>query len=281
MRVKITADSTCDLPADLVEKYNIGITPLYIIMDDKQYKDRLEINVTDIFQYVDSGKGMTRSNAINISEYQEYFTEWLKGYDALIHINISGLLSACNQSAVVAAEDFDNVYVVDSLNLSTGSGHVVLNAAIMASEGMAPDKIVENLNNIIPKVEASFVIGTLKYLHLGGRCSSLQALGANLLKLNPCIDVIDGKMDVTKKYRGTFDKIILQYVEDRLANRDDIDDKRLFVTYPPTVSKELIDKIVEKAKSLRNFEEIICSEAGCVVSNHCGPTCVGVLFIRK
>ena len=281
MRVRISADSTCDLPADLIEKYNIGISPLYIIKDDKQYKDRLEINVKDIFEYVESGKGITRSNAINISEYQEYFAEWLKGYDALIHINLSGVLSACNQSAVVAAEDFDNVFVVDSKNLSTGSGHVVINAAIMASEGMAAEDIVNKLNEIIPKVEASFVIGTLKYLHLGGRCSSLQALGANILKLNPCIGVVDGKMDVAKKYRGSFDKIILQYVDDRLKDRDDIDDTRVFVTYPPTMSDDLVSKVVEKIKSLRNFGEIICCDAGCVVSNHCGPICLGVLFIRK
>jgi len=281
MRVKITADSTCDLPADIIEKYNIGITPLYIIKDDKQYKDRLEINVNDIFEYVESGKGITRSNAINISEYQEYFSNWLKECDAIIHLNLSAALSACNQSAVVAAEDFDNVYVVDSRNLSTGSGLSVLKAAIMASEGKSVDEILSELDTIIPKVEASFVIGTLKYLHLGGRCSSLQALGANLLKLNPCIGVVDGKMDVAKKYRGSFDKIILQYVEDRLKDRDDIDDTRVFVTYPPTMSDELVSKVVDKIKSLRNFGEIICCDAGCVVSNHCGPICLGVLFIRK
>ena len=281
MRVKITADSTCDLPNEIVEKYNIGITPLYIIKDEKQYKDRLEINVNDIFDYVDSGKGITRSNAINISEYQEYFAQWLKENDAIIHINISNHFSACNQSAKIAAEEFDNVYVVDSQNLSTGSGHVVLDAAIMVQSGMAPQEIVNKLEELIPKVEASFVIGTLKYLHLGGRCSGVAALGANLLKLNPCIEVIDGKMDVGKKYRGAFDKIILQYVDDRLSNRDDIDTKRIFVTYPPTVSAELISKIVEKIKSIKEFHEIICCEAGCVISNHCGPICVGILFYRK
>ena len=281
MRVKITADSTCDLPNELVEKYNIGITPLYIIKDEKQYKDRLEIKVNDIFDYVDSGKGMTRSNAINISEYQEYFDRWLKENDAIVHINISSHFSACNQSAKIAAEELDNVYVVDSQNLSTGSGHVVLDAAIMAQSGMAPQEIVDKLEELIPKVEASFVIGTLKYLHLGGRCSGVAALGANLLKLNPCIEVIDGKMDVGKKYRGAFEKIILQYVQDRLSNRDDIDTKRIFVTYPPTVSAELISKIVEKINSLKEFDEIICCEAGCVISNHCGPICVGILFYRK
>jgi len=281
MRVKITADSTCDLPPEIIEKYKIGLTPLYIIMDDKPYKDRLEISVGDIFDYVDSGKGITRSNAINITEYQEYFTEWLKEYDAIVHINISSHISACNQSAVIAAQDFDNVFVVDSLNLSTGSGHIVLDAAIMADKGMTAEEIVAELKSLTPKVEASFVIGTLKFLHLGGRCSGLAALGANLLKLNPCIEVIDGKMNVGKKYRGAFSKIILQYVEDKLSGRDDIDSKRIFITYPPTMSNELIDKIEEKIKSIKEFDEIIRSEAGCVISNHCGPVCVGILFYRK
>ena len=281
MKVKITADSTCDLPADIVEKYNIGITPLYIIMDDKPYKDRLEITANDIFEYVDSGKGITHSNAINISEYQDYFADWLKECDAIIHISISNHFSACNQNAKIAAEDFDNVFVVDSLNLSTGSGHIVLDAAIMAEKGMAPEEIVAQLERIIEKVEASFVIGTLKFLHLGGRCSGLAALGANLLKLNPCIEVIDGKMDVGKKYRGKFDNIILQYVEDRLTGRDDIDQRRIFVTYPPATSQLLVAKIVDRVKSILEFDEIICCEAGCVISNHCGPICAGILFYRK
>ncbi|MDR2591075.1 MAG: DegV family protein [Oscillospiraceae bacterium] len=282
MKVKITADSTCDLPQDIIEKYNIGITPLYIIMDEKPYKDRLEITVTDMFEYVESGKGMTRSNAINISEYQEYFTEWLKECDAIVHISISNHFSACNQSARIAAEDFDNVYIVDSLNLSTGSGLLVLDAAIMAKEGKTPEQIVERLEELVPKVEASFVISTLKYLRLGGRCSSLAALGANILKLNPCIGVIDGKMDVVKKYRGVFDKIILQYVDDRLnASRDDIDTRRIFITYSEGTSEAIVKSVIEKIKSLRDFDEIICSEAGCVISNHCGPKCLGILFYRK
>ena len=281
MRVKITADSTCDLPEDVIEKYNIGITPLYIIKDEKPYKDRLEISVSDVFEYVESGKGITRSNAINVSEYQSYFTEWLNECDAIIHINISSHISACNQSAMIAAEEFDNVYIVDSLNLSTGSGHIVMDAAIMAERGMAPKEIIKELELLIPKVNASFVIGNLKYLKLGGRCSGLAALGANLLKLNPCIEVVGGKMDVGKKYRGNFDKIILQYVEDRLTDHDDIDMKRIFVTYPPSMSQDLISKIVDKIKSLSNFEEILCSAAGCVISTHCGPVCVGILYYQK
>ena len=281
MRVKISADSTCDLPQGIVDKYNIGIVPLYIIKNDKPYKDRLEITVQEIFDHVNSGAGMTRSGAINVSEYQDYFTEYSKEYDAVIHISISTHFSGCNQSARIAAENFDNVFIVDSLNLSTGSGHLVLDAALMAKSGMPPDLIIEELERLVPLVNASFVIGTLKFLHLGGRCSSLAALGANLLKLNPCIEVTDGKMDVGKKYRGSFEKIILQYVEDRLANRNDIDTKRLFVTYPPTMSDELIKKVIDKAMSFQKFDEVISCEAGCVISNHCGPVCVGILYYDK
>jgi len=281
MRTKITADSTCDLPPDIINQYNIGIAPLYIMKDEKPYKDRLEISVNDIFEYVESGAGMTHSSAINVSEYHEYFSQWLEECDAIIHISISNYFSVCNQNAQIASEGFKNVYVVNSLSLSTGSGHIVLDAAIMAESGMAPERIVKELKKLIPKVEASFVIGTLKYLHKGGRCSGLAALGANLLKLNPCIEVISGKMEVGKKYRGNFYKIIFQYVEDKLSGRSDIDARRIFITYPPTMESELIEQIVEKVKSLADFEEIICCDAGCVISNHCGPICVGVLFYRK
>jgi len=280
MRVRITADSTCDLPPEIVDRYNIGIVPLYIIKDEKAYKDRLEITASDIFEYVESGAGMTHSNAVNIFEYQEYFRECLKECDAIIHISISNHFSACNQNATLAAEDIENVFVVDSLNLSTGSGQVVLDAAIMAQRGVSPKEIIEELELLISRVEASFVIGTLKYLHKGGRCSGLTALGANLLKLNPCIEVIDGKMDVGKKYRGAFDKVVLQYVDDRLSGRDDIDSKRIFVTYPPGTQADLITGVVERVKTYRDFDEIICCEAGCVISNHCGPICIGILFYR-
>lgn len=280
MRVRITADSTCDLPDDIIGRYDIGIIPLYIFKDEKAYKDRLEITAGDIFEYVESGAGMTRSSAVNVAEYQEYFSSFLEGYDALIHINISNHFSVCYQNARLAAEELGNVFVVDSLNLSTGSGQIVLDAAIMAGKGMPPEQIIEELGRLIPRVEASFVIGTLKYLHKGGRCSGVTALGANLLKLNPCIEVINGIMEVGKKYRGSFDKAIIQYVDDKLSGRDDIDSKRIFVTYPPTMPQELIGRVVDKITSIRDFDEIICCDAGCVISNHCGPICVGILFYR-
>ena len=281
MRIRVSSDSTCDLPSEIINRYNIGIAPLYIIKGEKSYREQTEITVKDIFEYVESGAGMTRSCAINVADYIEYFTEWRKGCDALIHLTISNHFSSCNQSARLAAAEFDNVYVVDTMNLSTGSGHLVLDAAIMADGGKKPEEIVAELERLVPLVDASFVIGKIKYLYLGGRCTSLEALGANLLKLNPCIEVIDGKMSVGKKYRGGFNKVVLQYVADRLSGRDDIDTRRIFVTYPPGTPESLVEGAVGKINSLHSFEEIITCEAGCVISNHCGPICLGVLFYRK
>ena len=281
MRVKISADSTCDLPREIIDRYNIGIAPLLIIMDEKPYKDGLEITTKDIFDYVESGAGITRSSALNVSDYQELFAQWLKESDAIVHINIGNQFSSCHQAAKLAAEDFENVHIVDSMNLSTGSGQIVLDAAIMAENGIPPERIVEELGKLVPKVEASFIIGTIKYLYLGGRCSGLAALGANLLKLNPCIEVVDGKMNVGKKYRGGFETVVQKYVTDKLANRSDIDTRRLFITYPPSVSAEVVDLVKEKAKSLCDFDEIIACDAGCVISNHCGPVCIGVLYYLK
>ena len=281
MRIKISADSTCDLPDHVLEKHGISIIPLYIMKDEKPYKDKLEISVDDIFDYVESGAGMTRSSAVNMSEYLDCFTELKKDCDALIHLSISNFFSSCYQNALIAAEELENVYVVDTMNLSTGSGHLVMDAALMAERGMDAEQIVGELGKLAAKVEASFVIGTLKYLHKGGRCTGLAALGANLLKLNPCIEVIDGKMEVGKKYRGSFDKAILQYVDDKLSGRDDIDPKRIFVTGPPTMSQELIDRVIDRIKQLRDFDEVIWSDAGCVISNHCGPICIGILFCRS
>ena len=281
MRIRITADSTCDLPAEIIQRYNIGIAPLYILKDDKAYKDQQEITVREIFDYVDSGAGMTRSSAINVSEYHDFFTNWLKDCDAIIHINLSSQMSMCNQNAMLAAQSMRNVWVVDSFSLSSGSGHLVLDAAIMAECGMNPETIVQELERLVPLVQASFVIGDLTYLHKGGRCSGLAAMGANLLKLNPCIEMIDGMMRVGKKYRGSFEKTIFRYVADKLSNSSNIDKRRIFITYPPSMNDSIIAKVAQVVKSLVDFDEIICCEAGCVISNHCGPFCVGILFYSK
>lgn len=280
MNIKITADSTCDLSPELVEKYGIEILPLYIIKDGESYRDMQDIVPQDIFDHVNAGGTITTTAAINTEEYTEYFKPLSEQYDAVIHINISAGFSSCNQNANIAAEEFDNVYIVDSRNLSTGSGHVVIEAAIMAQNGASPEEIVEAMKTLVDKVEASFVVDKLDYLRKGGRCSALAALGANILSLRPCIEVKDGKMGVGKKYRGKFDACIEKYVNERLEGRTDIVTDRIFITHTPC-DKKIVDMVRKTIKKHMQFTEIIETTAGCTVSSHCGPNTLGILFIRK
>jgi len=280
MRVKISCDSTSDLSPELVQKYDIGVVPLIIMMGDEHLRDGVNVTPQDIFDYVESGRGACSTGAVNVEEYAQHFREYLKEYDAVVHINISSGFSACHQNATLAAEEFENVYTVDSLNLSTGSGHLVLDGAILASQGMPAHEIKEELTRRTSLVESSFVIDTLHYLCKGGRCSALTALSANLLKLKPCIEVKDGKMEVGKKYRGSLSKCVTRYVKDRLTGRDDIDRRRIFITYSPIDLEIVVDvaRIVEESGA---FDEVIYATAGCAISNHCGPGTLGVLFYRK
>ena len=281
MSIKITADSTCDLSQELINKYDITIVPLSIVRGDESLKDGVEIFPKDIFEYVESGAGVCRTTAVNIDEYTKCFSEALKDHEAVIHFTISSDMSACYQNALIASQEFENVYVVDSRNLSTGIGHLVLDAAIMASEGLQPGEIYDRLLVMREKLEVSFVINTLKYLHKGGRCSAVAALGANLLQLKPCIEVKNGRIDVGKKYRGSFEKCIMQYVDDRLKGREDLDLRRIFVTSTADTDKKLLEAVVARVKELANFAEVLQTTAGGTISCHCGPNCLGLLFYRK
>lgn len=281
MNIKITADSTCDLPASIIEKYNISIIPLHIIKGKESFKDGVEITPKDIFEYVDSGAGTCGTACVNISEYHDYFAEFLKDYDAIVHIALSSELSSSCQNAITAASDFENVYIVDSRNLSTGSGHLVIDACELAASGMDASEIAQKLRENSHLLEVSFIIDSLKYLRKGGRCSALAALGANVLKLKPCIEVYDGKMDVGKKYRGAFNKVIIQYVHDRLAGRTDIDTRRIFITYTTEVPDSIVSSVRDEVCSCQNFDEICYSNAGCTISNHCGTVSLGILFFKK
>jgi len=281
MRIKITADSTCDLSKELTEKYDISIIPLYISKNGETFKDGVDITADDIFEYVDSGAGTCGTVAINISDYTEFFAQKLADYDALIHINISSDFSSCHQNAKIAASEFENVYVIDSRNLSTGMGHIALDAAILAEGGMAPEAIVAELARRTEKVDTSFIINTLTYLHKGGRCSGVALLGANLLSLKPCIEVVDGKMQVGKKYRGNLKNVMRQYVTDRLSGRDDIEHRRIFITHTSVYPEEICQMVRSLVAELGPFEEIIETVAGCTISNHCGTNCLGILFYKK
>ncbi len=280
MNIKITADSTSDLSPELIEKYNIDILPLYIIKDKESFKDMLEITPENICDHVKAGGQLTSTSAVNVDDYSKCFEKYSKEYDAVIHINISAEFSSCFQNANIAAEAFDNVYVIDSRNLSTGSGHIVIEAALMSEKGMTAEEIASELKELTSKVEASFVVDKLDFLRKGGRCSALAALGANILSLRPCIEVKDGKMGVGKKYRGKFEACIEKYIEERLSGRDDIRPDRIFITHSPC-DKSITELARKTIKKYYKFNEIIVTSAGCTITSHCGPDTLGILFIRK
>ena len=206
MKIKIMSDSTCDLPKELIEKHNIEIIPLTVVKNDEAFSDGVTITTDEIFAHVAAGGSLCSTAAVGVMQYQEKFAEFADKYDAVIHINISSELSASFQNASLAADEFDNVVAIDSRNLSTGQGLVVLKACELAETASSVEQLKSELIDFTSKVEASFLLERLDYMVKGGRCTAVVALGANLLGLKPCIEVKDGKLGVVKKYRGNYAK---------------------------------------------------------------------------
>lgn len=280
MNIKITSDSTCDLSQELAEQYHISILPLAVAMGGRDYFDGVDIVPADIYRHVDAGGSLPQTAAINVARYQDFWKSFSREYNAVIHLNISAEFSSCYQNACLAAESYDNVFVVDSRNLSTGHGLLVLKAAELADAGMDAAQIVQVLREAVDKVSASFVPDRLDYLKKGGRCSSVAALGANLLKLKPCIEVKDGKMGVGKKYRGSFDKVLHEYVSDHLEGQSNLDLDHVFVTHSG-LDEALVQDVVRQVQALHPFRQIHVTTAGCTISSHCGPGTLGVLFLTR
>lgn len=280
MKIKILSDSTCDLSKELLEKYDITLVPLTVIKDGQAYVDGTTLTPQEIFDHVAAGGELCSTTATNMGEYAEWFEKFSGDYDGVVHINIGSNFSSCFQNACLAAEEFDNVRVIDSQNLSTGQGLVVLKACELAKTCTNLDQLQLQLQEFTEKVEASFLLDQLKYMVKGGRCSAVAALGANLLNLKPCIEVKNGKMGVVKKYRGNYAKSLAAYVKDRLADRDDLDRGTLFVTRTP-VTDECLEAVKQAVDTYADFENIYWTKAGCTVSCHCGPGTLGVLFVRK
>ncbi len=278
--VVITADSTFDFSPEMLEKYHVTSYPLSITLDDRVYRDGVDITPDDIYAQYREKKKLPKTSAVSPGEYKEFFEDFTKQGYAVVHINLSTGLSVTHNNALLAAQELEDVYPVDSLNLSTGIGLIVVRACEMRDSGMEAPAIVEELKKIIPLSRASFVLDTLEFLHKGGRCSGVAALGANLLKLKPCIEVVDGKMIVGKKYRGKLDAVLEQYTRDKLAGRDDIDLSRVFITHSG-ISEDIINHVKAVIHECCNFKEILVTRAGCTITSHCGPNTLGVLFMVK
>ncbi len=280
MKIKILSDSTCDLSPAQLAQHDISLARLTTIKNGEAFIDGETITPADIFAHVSAGGNLCSTTAVNVGEYEELFEKYAQEYDGVIHINIGSGFSSCYQNACLAAEEFPNVRVIDSQNLSTGQGHVVLEACRLAKTCGNLDEIAEKLKDFATRVEASFVLDQLAYMAKGGRCSSVAALGANLLGLKPCIEVKNGKMGVVKKYRGSYAKCLASYVKDRLADREDIIRSELFITYTP-VPEDCLAAVKDAVNQYGDFETVYETQAGCTVSCHCGPGTLGVLFVRK
>lgn len=279
-RIKILADSTCDLTPALLREHDITLTPLTVVKDGKPFRDGVDITPADIFAHVDGGGALCSTSAVSEYEYAALFSRFAPDYDAVVQITIGSGFSACYQNACLAARGFDNVFVVDSENLSSGQGLLVMEAVRLAGEGKSGEDIAQALRELAPKVEASFLVERLDYLYKGGRCSAVAALGANLLGLKPCIEVSGGKMGVCKKYRGSFETAVRQYVRERLEGREDIRPDLAFVTHP-AAPEAVVRAALDTAAQYGAFARVLETHAGCTVSCHCGPHTLGILFVRK
>ena len=281
-KVLLTADSTCDLSEELKERFHVITHPLHVVLDDKTYNDGVDLKPDDIYRAYDEKKALPKTAATNAAEFVDFFTPYIEqGYE-IVHINLGSGLSVTHSNCRMAAEELEGVYVVDSCNLSTGTGLLVLEAADRIAAGMSAEEVAHEVQELAEKVSASFVLDTLEFLHKGGRCSSLAMMGANLLQLKPCIEVDStcGKMGVGKKYRGSLDKCLQQYVQDKLAGRTDICTNRVFITHSG-ISEERIALVKAEVEKYQKFDEILITRAGCTISSHCGPNTLGVLFMTK
>lgn len=276
----ITCDSTADLTPELYTKYDIKVVPLCITLGDELRRDGIDVTCKDVFDFVDASGMLPKTSAVSVGEYEDIFRPLVEEGCEVLHISLSSHLSASNQNARLAAEEVGSVWVVDSLNLSSGTGHLVLLARELIDSGKTAAEAAAILEQLREKLDVSFVLQTLEFLHKGGRCSGVAAFGANLMKLRPEIEVCDGKMQVGRKYRGTMEKTVLGYIRGRLEGRDDICTDRIFITHSG-VPQDIEDKAVALVKELHPFKEVLVTTAGCTISSHCGPNCLGVLFLKK
>ncbi len=281
MNIKVTSDSTCDLPKELLEQYNIDLVPLIIMKEEEEFLDNVTITPKDIFSHVDAGGNICTTAARSVAVYQDLFSKYAKEYDGIVHINLGSGFSSSYQNAFIAAQNFPNVRVVDSHNLSSGHGLMVLKACALAETAQSLDEIVSELEEYSEKVETSFLLDRLDYMVKGGRCSMVAALGANLLNLKPCIDLRDGKMGVGKKYRGKYDKCLANYVKDKLQGREDIDRSVLILVHTRIDDPASMEAVHAQIAASGEFGVVYTAEAGCTISCHCGPNTLGVMFARK
>lgn len=283
-KVILSADSPCDLGEELQRRYEVHFFPFHILLGDTSYIDSVDIAPDDLYRAWREQKLLPKTSAITPMEYVEYFKDWVDaGYD-IVHVNIGSALSSAYQNCIAASKELEgHLYPVDSCNLSTGIGLLVLQAGEMIRKGVEAAEIQRRLTELVPHSHASFVLDTLEFMRAGGRCSAVAAFGANLLGLKPCIHVAtekNGAMSVSKKYRGPMEKVLRTYTLEKLSNRSDLVPDHVFITHSG-VPQEWIDGVRKTIEELHIFREIHVTRASCTISSHCGPGTLGVLFMTQ
>ena len=280
MNIKITADSTCDLSGALLQEWNISLMPMHILMGEESYLDGVSIRPADVFAHVQNGGKMPNSAAANLVEYADFFDPFAKEYDAVIHISVSSKLSSCYQNACLAAQQFENVSVVDSQNICTGQGYLVLQAAKWAADGLLPRNITMRLQNLAKRVQLSFVLNQLDYMAKSGRCSGVLAFGANILGIKPSLAVVSGELKVMKKYRGSLPICVGKYITDQLDGRDDIDTSMVFISSCQP-KPGCMEAVKAGLKKYGKFEQVYETDIGTTIGGYSGPGTIGIVFATK
>ena len=278
MKICVSAESTVDLSKELLKKYNIHTTPFGINFNEQLVEDGEGV-AEEIFAFVEKSKVLPKTSAVSPEQYENYFTELKKDYDAIIHITLSSHMSCAYNNACLIAREMENVYVIDSKNLSTGIALLAIYASSLVKKGLSAEEINSMVNARVDKVKSSFVLDQLKYMYKGGRCNAVTLLGANLLKIKPQIVVSNGKMGVGKKYRGALNKVIETYANDVIAELGDTDKSIVFITHSSEMTEA--EKIVEEKLKSSGFETIYNTFAGGTICSHCGPGCLGILYMDK
>jgi len=282
MKIIVSSDSTCDLNSQLLDRYNISVVPLNVILGDKSYLDGVDVTPRDIFDYVAKTGMLPKTSATSVFQYTEHFGRLLKGADAVIHISLSSEISSSYRNALLSAGQFgDRVYIIDSRSLCAGQGLIAIKASVFASQGLDPEKVVELTTAVREKVVTSFVPDSLDYLHKGGRCSLASMMGAKILKLHPLIVMKDGVMSPHKKYMGTLEACVKKYVADAAAAHSHDYDRSLCILASACAEKDLLDKVRAEIQTYFDFDEIVETTAGCTITSHCGKNTVALFFMTE
>lgn len=280
MNVKITTESACDLPQEILDRLDITTVRVYVILDGVSYRDVDDMNSYELFDAVEARDLAPTTSAPSVQDYLTTFQKYDPETTTIIHISTTSAHSVCYHNALKAAEECTNVHVIDSRNATSGLGILVMMAAEMAQNGKSAEEIIQEVNRTIPRIELSCILNTVSYVRRGGRISTLAAKGVELLNLKPCVEMVNGKLSIGKKYRGKLEKVLPNYIQDRLKGRNDLNLKRIFMTNTLS-SKAFLQTLVDLIKSLQPFAEVLINDAGCTISTHAGPNALGIIFIRK